>query len=111
MAVGLLVAGAATGLATVALHDLAWGLPLAVAATVATLVALPAGWWSRLAYVVGWDAMVAWLTVPRPEGDYLLSQDVAGYAVLGLGLVLLVVGIGTLPRPRRVESGAAAHDS
>ncbi len=43
--------------------------------------------------------MVAWLTFPRPEGDYAISQDVQGYAVLGLALVLLVVAIGTLPRP------------
>ena len=39
------------------------------------------GWWSRLAFVVGWVAMVGWLTVPRrPEGDYLISQDWQGYA-------------------------------
>jgi hypothetical protein len=100
-AVGLLLAGAATGVATVALHELGWGLALAVVATVVAVLALPPGWWSRLAFVLGWDAMVGWLSFTRPEGDYLISQDVAGYAVLGLGLVLLVVAIGTLPRPSR----------
>jgi hypothetical protein len=99
-AVGLLLAGAATGVATVALHDLWWGLVLAAVATLAAVVALPPGWWSRLAFVVGWDLVVGWLAFPRPEGDYLLSQDVQGYAVLGLGLVLIVLAIGTLPRPR-----------
>jgi hypothetical protein len=98
-AAGLLVAGAVTGVATVALHELWWGLALASLATVVAVVALPAGWWSRLAFVVGWDLMVGWLTFPRAEGDYLISQDVQGYAVLALGLVLLIVGIATLPRP------------
>jgi hypothetical protein len=100
-AVGLLLAGAATGLATVAVHELSWGLPLALAATAMTIVALPGGWWSRLAFVVGWDAMVGWLTFPRPEGDYVISQDVQGYVVLGVALLLLVVAVGTLPPPGR----------
>ena len=103
-AVGLLLAGAATGVATVALHQLSWGLPLALAATAAAVVALPPGWWSRLAFVAGWDAMVGWLTLPRSEGDYLISQDVPGYTVLGAALVLLVVGIATLPRPARRDA-------
>ena len=98
-AAGLLLAGAATGVATVALHELAWGFALAVVATVVAVAALPPGWWSRLAFVAGWDLVVGWLSFPRAEGDYVISQDWPGYAVLGLGLVLLVVAIGTLPRP------------
>ena len=100
-ALGLLLAGAVTGVATVAVHDLAWGLPLALAATAAAVVALPPGWWARLAFVAGWDGVVVWLTFPRPEGDYLISQDLPGYAVLVAALVLLVAGVGTLPRPRQ----------
>ena len=98
-AVGLLLVGAVTGLTTVAVHDLVWGFMLAVAATALTTFALPPGWWSRLAFVVGWAVMVGWLTLPRPEGDYVISQDWQGYAVLGLGLLLVVVGVATLPRP------------
>ena len=104
VALALVVVGAITGLATVALHDLTWGLVLALVATAVTVVALPGGWWSRLAFVLGWDAMVGWLTLPRPEGGYLISQDVQGYVVLGAGLVLLVVGVATLPHPRRHAS-------
>lgn len=100
-AVGLLLAGAATGVAVVALHPIGWGLAFGLVATGAAVAALPAGWWSRLAFVVGWDLMVGWLTFPRPEGDYVISQDVPGYLVLGAALVLVIVGIGTLPRPRR----------
>lgn len=99
-AAGLLVAGVATGVATVAVHELVWGFALAAVATVVTVVALPAGS-RRLAFVVGWDATVGWLTVPRPEGDYLISQDWQGYAVLGLGLAVLVAGVATLPGPAR----------
>ena len=99
-AAGLLLAGAATAVATVALHELWWGFALGVLATVVAVVALPAGWWSRLAFVLGWVLTVGWLSLPRAEGDYLISQDAQGYAVLGVGLVLLVIAIGTLPRPR-----------
>ena len=106
MAAGLLLAGAVTGITTVAVHELVWGFVLATAATVLTVFALPPGWWTRLAFVAGWVVMVGWLTVPRPEGDYLISQDWQGYAVLGLGMVLLVVGVATLPRPSRPATDA-----
>ncbi|MGB0100465.1 MAG: hypothetical protein WBP61_09310 [Nocardioides sp.] len=98
-AAGALLVGAVTGVATVALHELWWGLALALGALTTTMVALPPGWWSRLSFVVGFDAVVGWLTLPKPEGDYLISQDVQGYALLATGLVLLVVAIATLPRP------------
>lgn len=97
-ALGLLAAGAVTGVAAVALHGLWWGFVLAVAAVLAAVVALPAGWWSRLAFVVGFDAVVGWLTVPRAEGDYLVSQDWQGYALLAVGLALLVGALATLPK-------------
>lgn len=112
VAVLLLVAGAATGLATVAVHELAWGLPLAIGATVAALGALPPGWWSRLAFALGWSALVGWLSVPRPEGGFVIGSDVPGYTVLGLGLAVMVGGVATLPRPgsrrRRVPPESAA---
>lgn len=105
-AVGLLLAGAVTGLTTVAVHGLVWGFVLALVASAVTVYALPPGWWSRLAFVVGWVVTVGWLTVPRPEGDYLVSQDWQGYGVLVFGMVLLVVGLATLPRP-----GGSATDA
>lgn len=98
LAAGLLLAGALTGVAVVALHELVWGFALGLAASVVTVLALPAGWWRRLAFVVGWVVTVGFLSVPRPEGDYLISQDWQGYGVLVLGMALLVVGVGTLPR-------------
>lgn len=97
-AAGLLLVGAVTGVATVALHELWWGFALAVAAVLAAVVALPAGWWSRLSFVVGFDLVLGWLTVPRSEGDYLISQDWQGYALLVFGVVVLVGALATLPR-------------
>jgi hypothetical protein len=98
-AVGLLVAGAVTSLAAVALHERWWGLPLAVAATGLALAMLAPGWWSRLAFAVGWAGMLLVLASPRPEGDYAVSRDLPGYALLGLGLGVLLAGLVTLPRP------------
>ncbi|NYD42831.1 hypothetical protein [Nocardioides panaciterrulae] len=99
VAVALLALGAGTAVASVAVHELGWALPLAVAATLLTLVALPAGWWTRLPFALGWTCLVAWVVGPRPEGDYVISSDVQGYVVVGLALLVLVLGIATLPRP------------
>ena len=106
-AAGLLVVGAVTGLASVAVHELWWGLVLAVAATLLALLALPAGWWSRLAFAAGWVGLVGWLVTPRPEGDYAISQDTAGFTLLGLGVLVLVLGLATLPRRVRTGPGGA----
>jgi hypothetical protein len=100
-AAGLFVAGAAVGLAAVAVHELWWGLPLATVASAASLVALPAGWWTRLPCVLGFALLVGWVSVPRAEGDYVISSDTRGYGLVVLTLVVLVAGIATLPRPRR----------
>jgi len=101
VAVGLLLVGAATAIAAVAVHELTWGLPLAVAATLVTLAALPPGWWLRLPFALGWTVLLGWLVGPRPEGDYVVSSDLPGYLLVGLGLLVLVLGIATLPRPTR----------
>lgn len=101
VAAGLVVVGAVTGLASVAVHQRGWWLLLAAVATCTALAALPPGWWSRLAFTLGWTGLVGWLVVPRPEGDYAIGSDLAGYALIGLGLVILVAGVATLPRPVR----------
>lgn len=97
----LLVTGAATALATVALHQLWWGLLLGTAATGAGLLGLPRGWLTRTPYAAGWAAMVGYLTLPPPGGGYAIGADAAGYAVAGLALVVLVLAVATLPRPGR----------
>jgi hypothetical protein len=102
----LLVVGAVTAVATVALHDWWRGLAFGAVVTLLVAYALPAGWSTRLPYAAGWDAMVGWLTVPRPEGDYVISADAQGYALLGLGLLLLAGCVVTLPRPRPAQESS-----
>jgi hypothetical protein len=97
----LLVAGAATALATVALHTYEWGFALGAVATLAGLVAVGPGWWARLAFGLGWVGFVAWVTPTRAEGDFAISANLAGYGLLALALVVLVYALATLPRPRR----------
>jgi hypothetical protein len=88
----------------VLLHPLWWGFLLAAAATVTAMVALGRGWLTRLPFALGWVALVAWMAPQRDEGDFVVSSDLAGYALLTLALLVLAFAVTTLPRPRRVRS-------
>ncbi|WP_182524123.1 hypothetical protein [Nocardioides dongkuii] len=108
VALAALAVGALTSLSAVALHQRWWGLLLGLVATVATTVALPPGWTTRVAFVLGWVAALALLASRRPEGDYLVTAGPAGYALVAAGLALLVAAVLTLPRrgtPRPVSPG------
>lgn len=96
----LLVVGFVVGVAAVAVHARAWGLVLAAVATLAGLVALPPGFSSRVAYAAGWVIPLGLAMIPRPEGDYLIASDPTGYALLGVGMVLLIAALATLPGGR-----------
>lgn len=113
LAVVLLALGVGTGLAAVAVHRLWWGLALGVLATLATALALPPGWWSRLAFGAGFAGTLAHVVTGRPEGDYLVSADLRGYALIALGMVVVVLVVGTLPprSPRHTDPGDTAHVS
>lgn len=100
-AVVLLVAGVGTALAATALHQLWWGLLLGLAATAAVLAALGPGWLTRLPFGLGWAGFVAWVAPARAEGDYAISADARGVALLAAACVVLVVSLATLPRPGR----------
>lgn len=101
------VVGAATGLASVALHQKAvpW-LVLAVAAPLSATVALSPGW-PRVGFGLGWVALVMMAVRTRPEGDYVISATVSGYVLLGSALLLMVLAVATVP-VRRAESGSGA---
>ncbi len=100
LAASLLLLGLAVGLASVAVHPTWWGLPLALVATTVTAYAAPRGWAGRLPFVLGWASVIAVLTMPRSEGDFLIASDVHGYALIGFAVVLVVGGFVTLPPPR-----------
>jgi hypothetical protein len=94
-AVGLLVLGAAGGLAAVLLHQRGWGLVLGLAAATATTLALPRGWWSRVAFMIGWMGAVVWAMLPRAEGDYLIPANPSGYALLVGAFAVLLLALAT----------------
>jgi hypothetical protein len=94
-----LMAGLATGIGTVAVHQAWWGLALALAATTALLLAAPPGLWTRVPFALGYAGVVGLASVPRPEGDYLLAADLEGYVVLGAALGALVFSFATLRGP------------
>ena len=70
-----------------------------------------AGWLTRLPFALGWVGLVAWVTPQRPEGDYLIGSNTAGYLLLGFALLVLLFAVGTLPRPRRGAPGEVGDDS
>jgi hypothetical protein len=101
LAVAMLLCGAVTGLAAVAVHGRPWGLALGLAATLATTLALPRGWSTRFAFVVGWAGLVVYAAQTRPEGDYAIAANGAGFTLLVAAFVLVLVGVVTLPQVRR----------
>nr|WP_051217842.1 DUF6113 family protein [Nocardioides insulae] len=98
VALGLLPVGVGVGLATAVLHSLWWGFALGALVTGLMLRVAPAGW-PRVAFGAGWVGTLVFFVAPRPEGDFLVSGDLLGYAYLATGLLVIIVTIGTLPRP------------
>lgn len=108
VAVLALVAGAAVGLAGVAVYAWWWGLLIAVVATVAGELALRPGP-QRLAFAVGWVVPVGIAMVPRREGDFAIEKGVPGYTLMVLGAAVLLVASATLPIGRRNLRQAGAR--
>ena len=95
--------GAATAVAALAVHRSgpAW-LALAVAASVAVAWGLRATGTPRLgaAYCLGWLVVLGFAFAGRPEGDYVLAGDTAGYVMMATGFALVVLGITSLGHGR-----------
>jgi hypothetical protein len=96
------VAGAVTGVAAVAVHQRWWSLGLAAAAVLATVLALPAGWSTRLPFALGLAAVLGLAMTPRAEGDYLVPANGRGYLLLAVGALTFLIAVATLPRPGRL---------
>ncbi|QNN51712.1 DUF6113 family protein [Nocardioides mesophilus] len=100
---GALVLGAVVSVAALLVHrEGGLVLLLAVAASLATGLRLrladhPA---PAAAYSLGWLVVLGIALAGRPEGDWAVGSDLAGYALMGTGLVLVVVGISALPGRR-----------
>lgn len=103
---GALVLGALTALAAIAVHRSGplW-LGVAVMASFGAALLLRSTSRPRLAasYCLGWLVVFGIAVVGRPEGDYALASDLAGYSLTVLAFVLVVLGVTALPgrRPPR----------
>ncbi|GAA3804199.1 hypothetical protein [Nocardioides panacisoli] len=98
VAAASLVGGVVVGTFSVVVHGWTWGLVLALAATAATLPALPAGW-ARLPFALGWTAAVGLLSIARPEGDFLVAQDTRGVVLVVSAPAVIAAGfVGLLNR-------------
>jgi hypothetical protein len=97
--------GAAVALAALLVHRSVF--PLGLVLSLATTFAV--AWWlvasarprTAASYVVGWLVVLGLVVAGRPEGDYALASDVQGYAMLGAGFLLVVVGIVSIAGRRR----------
>ena len=102
-AVALFGLGAASGLASVAVHDRSWPwFVLAAAAPLATTIAVASGL-LRFAFVAGWFGLLMLAVLGRPEGDFAIRSTERGYALLGAGLLLLVLAMATIRPPVRTS--------
>jgi Family of unknown function (DUF6113) len=103
-----LLLGGVVGLASLLVHRDAF--PLGLLLAVGTTLAL--SWWlvrsthprAGASYSLGWLAVLALAVVGRPEGDFVVATDVAGYALLGCALAEVAAGVVSLavsgaPRP------------
>jgi hypothetical protein len=94
----LLGAAVAIGVLAVYREMTPLGLALALGTTFAV------AWWllrsrrpaAAAGYVAGWLVVLAVALVGRPEGDFVIANDVRGWSVIGGGLGLVVVGIVSL---------------
>lgn len=100
---GCAIVGLAAGLAAVLVHQRWWGLLLGLAAAVAYALALPGGV-ARLAFTLGWAGAVVSGALQRPEGDFLVAADTAGYVLLFAAPALVLVAVATLVPGRRRPS-------
>jgi Family of unknown function (DUF6113) len=95
--VAALLVGVVVGVASVAVHRSAFPLGLVLAA--ATTYAVP--WWllrspaprTATSYAVGWLVVLGVAVAGRPEGDFVVAQDVEGIAFLVVGLGLVAVAL------------------
>lgn len=100
LASGAALAGAATGLAAVLLHQSWVWLVAALVAALAAVWALPRRG-ARMALALGWGIVVLRASLGRPEGDFLVASDGSGWALLAGSFAVLMVALvlGERARP------------
>ena len=48
------------------------------------------------AFCLGWVAMLGLVLAGRPEGDWAIGSDLAGYTLMGTALAMIVLGVAAL---------------
>ena len=100
-AVVAVLIGMSTGIAAIAVHRSGPGwLALAVVASLGVAYGLRSTGTPRLgaSYCLGWLVVLGVALAGRPEGDYVLAGDTAGYVMMATGFALVVLGITSLGR-------------
>lgn len=98
-----LVLGGVVGLAALLVHRDAF--PLGLVLAVVTTLAL--SWWlvrsshprTGASYSLGWLGVLAVAVIGRPEGDFVVASDVAGYALLGCAFGEVAAAVVSLANP------------
>jgi hypothetical protein len=104
-----LVVGLLSGAAGTVLHQLWWGLALALATGLVVLAWLPPGA-GRVAFALGWWVPVLRGALERPAGGHLVSADAAGWSFLAGSAVLLLAALATVASGRgRTAAPAGDH--
>lgn len=100
-----LLVGALVAVAALAVHRSVF--PLGLLLAVVTTYAVP--WWllrgpvprSAASYSVGWLVVLAVAVTGRPEGDFVLAQDLRGFSLMVAGIGLVVVAVVGVTAGRR----------
>lgn len=92
LAVGSAVVGLLAGVASVLIHAHVWGLGLALVTVILTAVALGQGP-ARLTFAAAWGAVVLRGSLQRPEGDFLVASNPAGWTLIAAAFALFIWGL------------------
>ena len=101
-----LVGGAAVAVAAVGVHRaMVQAFPIGL--LLAVLASLVSAWAARallptlaVAYSAGWLVVFGFALAGQPEGDYVVANDLRGYALIAVAFVLVVLGVGSLSSRR-----------
>jgi hypothetical protein len=106
--VAALLVGGLVSVAALAVHRSAF--PLGLLLAVVTTYAVP--WWllrgpeprCASSYALGWLVVFGIAVAGRPEGDFVLAQDLRGLALMVAGVGLVVVAVVGLTGGRRTST-------
>ncbi len=105
---GCALLGAAVCLGALSVHRAV--VPLGLVLALAVSFAVP--WWllgsahraTAASYVAGWLVVLGLAVIGRPEGDYVIANDVRGWCLLAAAPVMVLVGIVSVAGGRDLDT-------